>query len=102
MPVYPGAPHRQKRPTRLRSPKEGPYPGSPDRRPGPGRTLRDAFSCRDVQGSGRIEVEARLARFAGLSMRQASVLDGVHGLIDTVPAAPKAPTRSPQAQPEGR
>src|ERR1019366_1734533 len=41
--------HRQKRPTRLRSPKEGPYPGSPDRRPGPGRTLRDAFSCRDTR-----------------------------------------------------
>jgi hypothetical protein len=26
--------HRRKRPTRLRSPMKGPYPGSPDRRPG--------------------------------------------------------------------
>jgi len=42
--------HRRKRPTRLRSPMKGPYPGSPDRRPGAGQTLRAAFSCRDFRG----------------------------------------------------
>src|ERR1039458_5181378 len=29
--------------------QEGPCPGSPDRRPGPGRTLREAFSCRELR-----------------------------------------------------
>jgi hypothetical protein len=53
--------HRQKRPTRLRSPMKGPCPGSPDRRPGPGRTLRQAFSCRERQGSRRCAPAALLS-----------------------------------------
>ena len=43
--------HRQKRPTRLRSPKKGPCPGSTDAKTGAGRTLQAAFSCREYGGA---------------------------------------------------
>ena len=62
--------HRRKRPTRLRSPKKAPVP---DRRTSArtGRTLREAFSCRDEQGSGRIDGRVSLC-LLGMSHREAS------------------------------
>jgi hypothetical protein len=41
--------HRAKRPTRLRSPNEGPCPGTTDAIAGAGRNLHRAFSCREKQ-----------------------------------------------------
>ena len=43
--------HRRKRPTRPRSPNEGPCPGSTKRSASTGQTLQTPFSCRDWRDS---------------------------------------------------
>src|ERR1035437_8588470 len=46
--------HRQKRPTRLRSPNEGPCPGGTKRSAPTGRTLQTPFSCREKRVRPRV------------------------------------------------
>jgi hypothetical protein len=41
-------------------PTEGPYPGSPDRTPRPGRTLQEASSCRDTRLSNDASPDERI------------------------------------------
>jgi uncharacterized protein DUF6444 len=50
--------HRQKRPTRLRSPKKAPVPDHPTLRPEPDGTSKQHFHAANLGGTDRVEAEA--------------------------------------------
>ena len=64
---------------------QGPCPGSPDRRPATGRTLRAAFSCRDILTKDQQSQEA-LGEDATLLLRAEAVAQTLGHWIESQPA----------------
>jgi hypothetical protein len=84
MPVYPGAPHRSKPPTRLRSPKQAPVPDQPNLGPGPDRTSQTQFHA------SKAEATARRGCGADFSPRERGVCREVCGQTRCRHPAPQA------------